>query len=191
MRIDPFGTSWLNSVGNWFVSKGKAIGNFVEDNWDVIVGVGLVAASVGISIATFGAGTVVAGVVLGGLIGGSVGGLSALVSGGDPMMGFVSGAFVGAVGGVSGWAAFAGAAGMSLISDRVNGQEASFKGLAKAVTAGATAGLFAGASNMASGYMLSGSTTFAERAIVSSISATTFSTHNFVTDTLINQLIGW
>jgi RHS repeat-associated protein len=44
MRVDPFGTSWFSSVGNWFVNAGKDIGNFVENNWDIIVGVGLVAA---------------------------------------------------------------------------------------------------------------------------------------------------
>ena len=48
MRIDPFGTSWLNSIGNWFVGVGKDIGNFVENNWDIIVCVGVT-----VGLATF------------------------------------------------------------------------------------------------------------------------------------------
>ncbi len=96
-----------------------------------------------------------------------------------------------AIGGISGWAAFFGAAGMSLLSDRVNGVKASGTTLLKALAAGATAGLFAGFSNGASSYMLNGSKGIVEKFFVSYVCAVIFSGHNFVTDTIVNQIVGW
>ena len=183
MYVDTTGQSWKSFWSN--------VGKWLGDNADIIVGVVATIGAVGISIATFGAGTVIAGVVLGSIIGGALGSLGAASSGGNALMGFASGAFIGAVGAINPLAAAVAGFGMSLISDRVNGVKANKKTYAKAIIAGITAGVFAKLAEGTSDYLLKEFRTVADKIAVSFVTSMFFGSHNFVTDTIINQIIGW
>ena len=102
MRNDAYGTSWLGSIGDWFVGTGKSIVNFVDNNWDIIVGVGATVGLAAFSIATFGIGTVIVGVTAGAIIGAGFGTINALANGDNVLYGMVSGMVVGALGGLGG-----------------------------------------------------------------------------------------
>ena len=102
-----------------------AVGNFVKKNWDIILGVALVIGSIALSIVTFGAGATIAGIVCGAVIGGAIGALSAYSRGENVLAGFVSGLVVGATGAVNPFAGGLAAAGMTFITERVNGNQPS------------------------------------------------------------------
>ena len=207
-RIDAYGCDWWNpfswdwsgmfkSVGNACSAAGqwvnnnifKSIGTFFENNWDIILGAGLVISAVAISVVTFGAGTVIAGVIAGAIFGATFGAINALASGGNVIQGTFTGMFVGVLGGISSWAAFAGAAGMSLINDRINGVKAGKNSLVKAAIAGLTAGLFANSCNGMFGAVQNQLTSKTIESIASALFSFVFSTQNFVADIIINALM--
>ncbi len=207
-RIDACGCDWWNpftwdwsgifkSIGNAFSAAGqwvnnnvlKPIGTFFENNWDIILGVGLVIGAIVISVVTFGAGTVIAGVIAGAVFGAAFGAINALASGGNVLQGAFTGMFVGALGGVSSWAAFAGAAGMSLINDRINGEKAGMGSLFKAALAGLTAGLFARSCNGMFNAVKNELASKTIESIASVLFSFVFSAQNFATDIIINALM--
>ena len=206
-RIDPTGCIWwnpfswdwegmFNSIKNAFSVTGQwlyqnvlcPVGSFFANNWDIIVGVGLVIAGVVIGIMSFGAMTLIAGVIAGAVFGGAFGALNAAVGGGDILQGALTGILVGALGGISGWAAAAGAAGMSFLNDRANGKPRGWDTVFRAAISAFTAGTFAGIGNGVSSYVNQG----IMENVVKSVSAITFgfisSSHNFVSDAIINRL---
>jgi hypothetical protein len=179
----------FSSAGHWISNNiFNPIGSFFKNNWDLVLGIGLVISAVAISIITFGASTVIAGIIAGAAFGGAFGALNAAISGGNIFQGALTGIFVGALGGISGWAAFAGAAGMSLINDRVNGKEAGFDSFLRAVISGLTAGVFAGASNGVSKLVSKEITELSVKSISSVLFGFIFSSHNFIADAIINEL---
>ncbi len=167
-RIDSLGCDWwnpftwdwnglFNSIGNAFSTAGQwlnnnvlnPVGNFFANNWDIVLGIGLIVGAVVLSIVTFGAGTAISGLVIGAVVGGiggsAFGALGAAVSGGNILQGALTGLIVGAFSGISGGAAALAAAGMSLFNDRSNGKKAGWDSVARASIFGLTAGIFAGA----------------------------------------------
>ncbi len=154
MHTDSLGSDWNSfwqGVGNWFVKAGHWINNniiqptvtFFKENWDVILGAGLLLASVVLAVCTFGAATCIAGVVCGMVIGGLVGGLNALATGGNIAQGIFTGMLIGTLGAISAPAAGLAAAGMSLLNDRMNGKKAGWDSVGRAAFAGLTATAFA------------------------------------------------
>ena len=214
MRLDPAGHEWwnpfswnwngiFNTIGKTFSQAGqwiynnilKPVGSFFADNWDIIVGVGLIAVAVGISIITFGSGAPISGLIIGavtgGIIGSAFGALGAAVSGGNILHGAWTGLIVGAFGGISGLAAATSAAGMSLINDRVNGKTAGVDSLLRAGISGLTAGTFAGAGNVFSKVVNQEITELCVKSVSNTLFSFIFSTHNFVADAIINKFSLW
>jgi len=181
MYLDSSGHSWesfWNGVGNWW-----------DDNWDIVVGVTLTVAFAAVSIATAGIGTVAIGMVVGGIIGTGFGAVSAAINGDDIGYGALSGLIGGVLGGLGGgWgiaSASLGVATLSLISDRVNGRKRDF---GRAVTAGITAGIFAGLANGYLTHVNKGINDITVKIINEIVGGIIFSGHNFVTDTIIEEL---
>ena len=187
MNVDPNGNVWWNPFSWDWGSVVEDVGDFFVDNWDIILGTGLVIGAVAISVLTFGTGTVISGVIAGGVFGSAFGALGAAINGGNILQGALTGLFVGTLGGISGWAAFTGAAGMSLIMDRINGKKAGFDSLVRAGVYGFTAGLFAGGCNGMSNAIIAGSTDIALRVSAGVLGAFIFSSYNFIADAIINK----
>ena len=183
MRVDHEGTSWWSDfwggVGNWF-----------EDNWDIVIGVALVAIGIFVSVITFGAATVIAGIVCGGILGGAFGALSAYSRGENVLGGFLNGLIVGALGGISPWAGALAAAGMTFITDRINGVKASRMSFVKAALNASVAGLLAFGCNGFANLMIDGSKELIVRNVASFVSSFIFSGYSFVADTINNLIFG-
>ena len=195
MRTDFDGTDWnsfWNKVKNGFKKAGEWINDkiiqptvtFFEENWDVIAGALLVVGGIVVSVLTFGAATVVAGIVCGAILGGAFGALSAYSRGENVLMGLLSGVLIGATGGVNPFSAMLTATGMSLLSDRVNGKTVSKKSVWQAITNGVVAGLFSVGSNGFSKLMIDGSKDLLIKSVASFISGFIFSGYSFVSDKL-------
>lgn len=212
MRSDFDGTSWIsdkwNQVKNWAKEKwnkvksaaktvwnhvkkvATAVGNFVKKNWDIILGVALVIGSIALSIVTFGAGATIAGIVCGAVIGGAIGALSAYSRGENVLAGFVSGLVVGATGAVNPFAGGLAAAGMTFITERVNGNQPSKDTVAKAIFNGMVGTLFAWVGDGFGKLMTSGSKELLTGIVANSISSFIFSSYSFIWDT-INSMFLW
>ena len=207
MRVDAIGCDWwnpftwnlnglFNSIGNAISGAGQwisnnilnPVGTFFVNNLDIIVGIGLVIGAVVTGIATFGATTIIAGIIAGAVFGGAFGALNAVANGGNVLQGALTGMFVGALGGISGWAAFLGAAGMSIINDRINGKEAGFDTLLRAGISGLTAGIFAGACNGLTTFVTKNTSELFVKSFCAVLYGFFFSSYNFVADVIINCL---
>lgn len=180
MNIDRDGHSWesfWNGVGNWW-----------DDNWDIVAGVALTVTFAAVSISTFGLGAVAIGMVVGGMIGTGFGALSAAMNGDDIGYGALSGLIGGVLGGLGGGfgvlSAGMGVATLSLIGDRVNGRKRDF---GRAATAGITAGIFAGFANGYLNHVNKGINEISVKIINEIVGGIIFSGHNFVTDTVIEE----
>ena len=195
MLTDPVGTSWKSfwkKVGNGFKKVGNWINdniiqptvNFCKENWDIIAGALLVVGGIAVSIITFGAATVIAGIVCGAVLGGAFGALSAYYRGENVLMGLLSGVLVGATGGVNPFAAMLTSTGMSLLSDRVNGKTVSEKSVWQALTNGVVAAIFSAGSNSFAKLMIDGSKEQIIKSVASFISGFIFSGYSFVSDAL-------
>ena len=186
MAIDQSGTSWSSfwsSVGNWF-----------KDNWYIVVGAVVAVACVALSIVTFGATTVLAGMAIGAIVGAGFGALNAYINHDNILYGMISGMVVGALGGIGGGgvlgaviagvASAAGAVTMSFIGDDVNGRDRNW---VKALVSGATAGVFSalgfGFSNLVSGE------TIAVMAVWNTICSFIFSSYTFIADLIYDKAI--
>ena len=110
---------------------------------------------------------------------------------GDIIQGALTGLFVGVLGGISPWAASAGAAGMSLLNNRANGGKADVFAFISAAISGLTAGYFSSASNQIANLMVNGSNGIFVKATVGVVTGFVYSNHSFVTDKFIELIKGW
>ena len=145
---------------------------------------------IGIIIVTFGAGATIAGIVCGAVIGGAIGALSAYSRGENVLAGFVSGLVVGATGAVNPFAGGLAAAGMTFITERVNGNQPSKDTVAKAIFNGMVGTLFAWVGDGFGKLMTSGSKELLTGIVANSISSFIFSSYSFIWDT-INSMFLW
>ena len=179
---------YVDSTGHSWESFWSGVGNWWNDNWDIVVGITLTVGFATISIATAGIGTVVIGVLVGGTLGAGFGALSAAINGDDIGYGALLGLIGGALGGLSGGFGIAsagfGVATLSLIGDRVNGRKRDFE---RAITAGITAGIFAGFANGYLNHVNKGINEMSVKIINELVGGIIFSGHNFVTDTVIDE----
>ena len=210
-RIDPLGHDWwnpftwnwdgmFNSIGNAVSTAGQwlndnvisPVGNFLANNWDIIVGVTATACIAAFSIATFGIGTVALGIAVGAMVGTGFGALNAYMNGDSISYGALSGAIVGALSGIggpgikgvllAGLASALGASTTSLIGDRVNNRPRDFK--AAGISA-LTAGIFSGLGNGFGNFLASAGREFAIQIAANSMGAFYFSSYIFVADMIV------
>ena len=211
MRVDPTGHVWwnpsswdwqgmFNSVGNAFSTAGKwlnnnvlnPVGDFFANNWDIVLGAGLIVGAVILSGVTCGASTAISGLIIGaiagGLFGSAFGALSAAATGGNILNGAFTGLIVGGFGGISAGSAALAAAGMSLINDKLSGKKANGDSLAKASIVALTAGVFAGTGGAFTKMVLNNTTDKFVIHFATSLYSFFFSSYNFISDTIINEI---
>ncbi len=201
MNVDPTGTNWIGelwngltqatkTVWNSICSVGLEVGAFISENWDIIVGATLIAASVVVSVVTFGGASVLAGVVICGVLGACFGALSAYSRGENIAMGALNGLIIGVAGGFNPVAGALAASGMTLITDRINGIKPDGSSVARAAINGAVAGILAAGGNLLARTIISGEKELIVNIISNTVSGFIFAGYSFVADTINNIIFG-
>lgn len=182
MNVDPTGKDWnsfWNSIGNWF-----------SDNWGTVLGVALVIIGIVVPIAFLGVTTTVAGIISGAVLGGAFGALSAYATGGDILMGALNGMVVGAVGSFSALGSALAAAGMTFVSNGIEGKPVDMNVVLKAVVNGIVAGGLSKGSLSIGKTIMGESKEIALDIITNVTLGIIFSAYSFVSD-VINEKMLW
>jgi len=203
--VDFNGHSWQSfwtNIGNWFVNTENWINNniiqpvgaFFKENWDIIVGVTLIVASIAISIAisiaTFGAGTVLVGAAIAGVIGAGFGALGAYTRGENVLWGMLNGFVTGFTGTISPLAGALSAAGMTFIVSRANGLSPNWKTVGSAAINGILALGFSAGSNWFGKQIIKGSKDILLEGATSFTTSVIFDSWSFVADKINSMFWG-
>ena len=142
MFVDPSGHSWKKFWQN--------VGAWIKENKDIVILGVVAAASVALTIVSFGAAATLSAVVVGALVGAAFGTVNAYVNGDTLLYGALSGAALGALGAIGLEACFAvcvSSMTLSLIGDVVNNRE---KNYGSAIIHGITALAFSAGNSFVS-----------------------------------------